>query len=259
MPESIEQFTILVLGALAAMFVITLAAKPWAHTERIPILALFLSLVAVFVSGATIFFTVFWHHADFRVYFRFPEPLQVGTNTLDVNYFFSNMGNQAVLIEDVFIDELWINSNSLNIGNAELYRCDEAIKLTFWPPEIIHGRLKDGSWFATVKPTKIYIDGTEARWSSATVEAGKMKVISATYITESLRAADYNTVVICPMITLFDSKGQPVLAVCKGWQSSDLPRGGSVAGPPAGGPPARLLPVASRGTCLTVRTSAEAS
>jgi hypothetical protein len=86
------------------MLVVTLASQPWAHSERTPILALFVALAALLWSGANTFFTFFWHPEDLRVYLHFPTPLQVGTDTLEVNYLFTNMGNQAALIEDVAMD-----------------------------------------------------------------------------------------------------------------------------------------------------------
>jgi hypothetical protein len=233
-------------------------------------LALFVAVAALLWSGANTFFTVFWHPEDLRVYLRFPKPLQVGTNTLEVNYFFTNMGNQAALIEDVAMDELWINSTPPKIG-AEFYRCDDVgylgnIRLTYAEslPESLRKQpspLKDGVLFAAAKPAKIYVDGAETKSASTTVEAGKMKMISATFETDVVPRAEYNSVVICPVIKFFDSKGQPVLAVCRGWQqSSEIESGGGMAfGPSAGGSPAKLLPVASAGSCHTVRMSPNAS
>jgi hypothetical protein len=81
-----------------------------------------------------------------------------------------------------------------------------------------------------------------------------MKVIGTTFETDPAPTAEYNTVLICPVIRFFDSKGQPVLAVCRGWQST---RGGLLGGthfgPSSGGAPARLLPVANTGSCRTIR------
>jgi hypothetical protein len=186
----------------------------------------------------------------------------VGTNTLDINYFFSNMGNQAVIIEDVAMDELWLNSDRTNmIGGAELHRCDDVgylgnTLLTLPPPVQAPLPLNDGTLFAPVRPVRIYIDGAETSSSSATVEAGKMKVIRTTFETDPAPTAEYNTVLICPVVRFFDSKGQPVLAVCRGWQSSRWSlRGGTVFGPYSGGAPARLLPVANTGSCRTIRMS----
>ena len=80
--------------------------------DRTPILALVVAVAALFWSGANTFFTFFWHPEDFRVYIRHPnaKPLQDTADTVDINYFFSNMGNQAALIEGVTMSELWINS-----------------------------------------------------------------------------------------------------------------------------------------------------
>ena len=259
----IEPLIILLLGAFAVMLVITLASEPWKHPERTPIFALFVAVAALLWSGANTFFTLFWHPEDLRVYLRFPRPLQVGTNTLDINYFFSNMGNQAIIIEDVAMDELWLNSNRTNIGGAELHRCDDVghlgnTLLTLPPPSQGPLPLND-ALFAPVRPVRIYIDGAETSSSSATVEAGKMKVIGTKFETDTAPTAEYNTVLICPVVRFFDSKGQPVLAVCRGWQSSRANLGGLPAGtlfgPSSGGAPARLLPVASAGSCRTIRMS----
>jgi hypothetical protein len=258
----IEQLIILLIGAFAVMLVITLASEPWKNPERTPVLALFVAGAALLWSGANTFFTWFWHPEDLRVYLRFPKPLQVGTDSLDITYVFSNMGNQTVLIEDVAMDELWVNNDRTNIG--ELHRCDDVgylgnTLLTHPPPaEFLqrHFPLGDGALFAPVRPAKIYMEGAAASSSSATVEAGKMKVINATFETDPAPALEYNTVLICPVVRFFDSKGQPVLAVCRGWMSSTAdPGGGTLFGPPAGGAPARLLPVASPGSCRTVRMS----
>jgi hypothetical protein len=82
-----------------------------------------------------------------------------------------------------------------------------------------------------------------------------MKVIGTTFDTDPAPAAQYNTIVICPVKRFFDSKGQPVLAVCRGWQSSHPEIGGTLFGPPAGGAPSRLLPVANSRSCRTIRRS----
>jgi hypothetical protein len=120
MPGGIEQFVILLLGAFTVMVVIALASQPWVYPERTPVLALFVAVAALLWSGANTFFTFFWHSEDLRVYLRFPRPLQVGTNALDVNYFFSNMGNQAAIIEYVAINELWVNSDHLKYQRSRI-------------------------------------------------------------------------------------------------------------------------------------------
>jgi hypothetical protein len=254
MVGGIEQLIILLLGAFAVTLVITLASEPWKYPERTPILALFVAVIALLWSGVNTFFTLFYHPEDLRVYIRFPKPLQLGTNTLDINYFFSNMGNQAVLIEDVSMDEIVLNST--NKAGAELRRCDEVglygqSLLSIEKSEQIreeHLFLSiSGAVLNPLKPAKIYIDGAETSSSSTTVEAGKMKAIGATFETERVPSA-FNTVVICPVIRFFDSKGQPVLAVCRGWQSGPISNG-----PPAGASPARLLPAQSMGLCRTLR------
>src|SRR5580704_1580608 len=100
-------------------------------TRQKPSTAIVISVVALIWSMANTYFTFFWHPQDLRVYFRFPAPAaQVGTNTLNVNYIMSNMGNQAVLIEDVGIYELWINSEHSTIRGAELHFCEDTIVIS---------------------------------------------------------------------------------------------------------------------------------
>jgi hypothetical protein len=215
-------------------------------------LSILFSLFALIVSGFTLYYTFFRHVPDLLVYLRFPQPKQLGTNTLDVNYFFSNMGNQTVFIEDVAIDELWIKSDRPGaegtiIGeHGQIEWTDESSMCndpniyleTFmdtlhafgasFPSSLTEQqhvpvmrsttedyRPLEGLRFALIKPARIYIEGAEAKAAAATVEAGKMKEIAATFERETIPLAKYN-VVVCPVIRIFDSKGQPVLAVCKG-------------------------------------------
>ena len=84
-----------------------------------------------------------------------------------------------------------------------------------------------------------------------------MKVIAATFETDPFPGAGYNMFIICPVIRLFDSKGQPVLAVCKGWLSyrpNSALRGSLFWAPTEEDMPARLLPVVNSRPCNTVRT-----
>jgi hypothetical protein len=286
MSGSIEQFIILILGAFTIIVVITLALQPWiSWVQAIPIL---LSLLALIVAGFTMYFTFFWHFSDLLVYLRFPELKQLGTNTLDVNYFFSNMGNQTAFVEDVAVDELWMKSDDpgviMGVG-SEVDRCSDANLLvptsmafeTFMPsrlpsligrqhfplfPTIRGPDTVKGVLFELFKPAKIYIDGAEAKTAAATVEAGKMKVISATFEMEPLPVAEYNVAVVCPVIRIFDSKGQPILAVCKGSKFGHLNAPNAVFdavyGLPEGSPPGRLLPVSSKGNCRTFPMSGNA-
>src|SRR6516162_9068100 len=87
--------------------------QPWfSRDQAIPIgISILAILASAGMSALTLWLANFWHRPDLVVYLRFPEPKQLGTNTLDVNYFFSNMGNQTVLVENVVIDELWIKSD----------------------------------------------------------------------------------------------------------------------------------------------------
>jgi hypothetical protein len=115
-------------------------------------------------------------------------------------------------------------------------------------------RLLEGVRFALIKPTRIYIEGAEAKAAAATVEAGKMKEIAATFETETIPLTKYNVVVVCPVIRIFDGKGQPILAVCRGGRAGHLdppaPALGDTMYGPIGGP-GRLLPAASNGNCRT--------
>jgi hypothetical protein len=72
MSGGFERFIILLLGAFIVMLVITLASEPWKYPERTPILALFVAVAALLLSGANTFFTLFYHPEDLRVYRRAP-------------------------------------------------------------------------------------------------------------------------------------------------------------------------------------------
>ena len=144
-----------------------------------------LSVLALLVSVATCYFSFFWHPQAFRVFLRFPAPLEVGMTTLSLDYFFSNMGNQATLIADVSLIELWINSEHPEIGGGELHSCRDAAPFgpsfrELLPPDVRreHIQMKSGNNFSAVQPTKVYIDGIVGETSSATVEAGKIKIIA---------------------------------------------------------------------------------
>jgi hypothetical protein len=229
----------------------------------ISVLALVISIVSPLV---TLYFTYYRHIEDLRVYLRFPEPLEVGSNTLHLNYFFSNRGNEPVMVEDVSIIELWIKSEKSNIGGAELQACDDP---TLFRPDFIaalpkqfrneHVTMKSGASFSSFRPVKTYIDGTEGESSAATVEPGKMKAITTTFEPDPVRWENYNTVVICPVIRFFDSQGRPLVATCKAWQSTTPNIGGTLMGPPWGGPSAKLLPISSDGSCRSLRVAAEFS
>jgi hypothetical protein len=85
-----------------------------------------------------------------------------------------------------------------------------------------------------------------------------MRVIAVTFVTDRYPPGGYNMFIICPLLRFFDSRGQPVFAVCRGWVSMDGDpgsRGKIFWGPAALEMSARLLPAASTGGCLTVRTS----
>jgi hypothetical protein len=209
MPDNIEHFIILLLGIFIAIVVVTTLAlrRRWVHAERMPILAFFLSVFALLATVANTYFSFFWHPSDLRVYLRFPDLGQLGADTLDLNYFFSNMGNQAAMIEDVAIDELFIKTDDLT-GAGELDRCVDIdllkstlealtpsvpVNVRKWV-ELLRGeqhrptmrQITPSTLFSVVKPTKIYIDGAEVKTAAATVEAGKMRVIAAKFETPPL-------------------------------------------------------------------------
>jgi hypothetical protein len=184
MRAGVEQLAIVLLGAFAVMLLITLASEPWKSPERTPILALIVAIAALVWSGANTFFTFFWHPEDLRVYIRSPNaippldtPPQEITDTVDVNYFFSNMGNQAALIENVAIGELWIKSTIRH--PAELDRCisegylAEILSSLASPPVRHEITLTDGSGFRLARPTKIYIDGSETNRHPRPSKQGK--------------------------------------------------------------------------------------
>jgi hypothetical protein len=229
MPGDVEYLVILLLGALALMLVITLASEPWKYRERTQILLFIVAFAALLGTSLNTFFTFFWHPEDFRIYLRSPDakPLKDKAGTVDINYFFSNMGNQSVLIEGVSMSEIWVHSATPSNGLVGLDRCNSKnysseVAGLLGSQELLptSTTMQDGSSFRLVRPAKIYVDGAETRSSTAAVEAGKMKVIAATFETDTAPGAEYNMLVICPVINLFDSKGQPVMAVCRGWVSS---------------------------------------
>jgi hypothetical protein len=77
-------------------------------------------------------------------------------------------------------------------------------------------------------------------------------MITTTFETDPIPRERYNTVLICPVIRLVDSKGQ-VFSVCQGWQSTWAEHHAKMG--PLGAPPGRLLPVSSGGSCRSVRGS----
>ena len=118
-------------------------------------------------------------------------------------------------------------------------------------------QMKNGAIYSAFRPAKTFIDGTEGASSATAVEPGKMKGITTTFETDPIPHDNFNAVVICPVIRFFDSQGRPVVATCKGWQSTWPSGGGILLGPPSGGPPAKLLPIPSGGSCRSARVAAE--
>jgi hypothetical protein len=285
---ALTKFGLFIIIAFAAMLTLTLAFKrkpffsdtkitDWLGAAFTLALAAFTwALVNVVSRQTEILSHTDMPAQDLRLYLRFPTPEQVGTDTLNVNYLFTNMGNQAVLIEDVGIYELWVNMNMKHswssVEKLPLCKADDDI---FDGPEywnsllnsvpalkgkrqmkfadgVMLGDINPGAGGMTIslyQPVDTYVDGAEEKTSSATLEAGKMRVIATRFKTDPVPRDNYNTVVICPVIRYFDSRGHPQLAVCEGWQYTTLPGGGRSEAWALGGSPAILLPIASGGSC----------
>ena len=214
-----------------------------------------ISLIALLWSMANTYFTFFWHPQDLRVYLRFPPEIQAGTDRLDLNYVFSNTGNQEVFIEDVGVYELWLTSRHSTTPASDLHLCDELLSIRR-PVSLASGKSTSsqmpGVLISFYRPEKIYVDGTEQDTSSTIVGASKFRVINSTFRTDRIPEHDYNATVVCPIIDLFDSNGSPVLAVCKGYKSIRTP--GHILGslPANYERPATLLPLSHSGSCQSI-------
>jgi hypothetical protein len=202
-----------------------------------PILSIISLIVSVLFPLLTVYLTFFRHPEALDVYFRFNDPAQVGTSTLDLGYFFSNDGSKSYMIEKVGIYELWLKSPEpisllhppSQTTTSDLSICEDksifplkSLVLAMAPPSERrhHWTLQNGGNMAVLEPTRIYIDGVEAKFASTIVEPGKTKSIIATFTTDPLDKQNYNIVVICPAVRFFNSTGHPLVAICKGWQST---------------------------------------
>jgi hypothetical protein len=83
--------------------------------------------------------------------------------------------------------------------------------------------LKNGGELRIYQPSKIYIDGSEAKFSSTVVEPRETKVIATIFKTDELDQQKYDTVLLCPSIRFFDATGRPLVAICRGWQTTIIP------------------------------------
>jgi hypothetical protein len=66
-----------------------------------------LAIIALIVSVVSVYLNFFWHPESLKVYFRFTDPRQVGTSTLDLSYIFTDSGKQSYLIDSISIYEFW--------------------------------------------------------------------------------------------------------------------------------------------------------
>jgi hypothetical protein len=186
-----SQFLALMFGALACILCIIFAfqnptTQGLSNEKNI---ATIFSVVALLVSIGNLYFTFFWHHEDLRLYLRFRDPLQVGTDKLDISYLFTNVGDRSVLVEDIGVLIFFRNAVSLYNPSREFDACATPYLYgqidiqRFAPPQYrdIGTNMKDHSFLMIYKPTDIYIDGTSVVFSSATIENNKVRSIAATF------------------------------------------------------------------------------
>jgi hypothetical protein len=214
---------------------------------------LLISVVSLVTSIGSFYFNFFYHPEDLRAYFRFPNPNDVGTDRLQLNYFFVNRGKEPSAIEDVFVIELAMASPSRR-GGSEQISCDD---WTLYPPDFIalrpselrrsHTTMQSGADFSFYEPKKLYVDGAESMSSAILIEPGKIRSIGATFQTDTVDRGKFNAVVLCPVVRLFDNLGRPVVVICKGWESSIINDGGVLSAPPPG--PVQLLPRSTYRSC----------
>src|ERR1700680_3129215 len=102
-------FLVVLLGAIACILAGILASQDTSLLSFTTII----SCIALLVSMANSYFTFFWDHENLRLYLRFRDPLQVGTDKIDLTYFFTNLGDRAILVEDLAILQFTLNAHSL--------------------------------------------------------------------------------------------------------------------------------------------------
>jgi hypothetical protein len=86
-----------------------------------PILSVIVLIFSILLPTATLYLTFFRHPESLNVYFRFNDPAQVGTATLDLGYFFSNGGSKSYMIENISIHEVWQKtSEPVSIRNVPI-------------------------------------------------------------------------------------------------------------------------------------------
>jgi hypothetical protein len=209
-------------------------------------------LVAITSLCATVYFNFFWHPESLRVYFRLPDPGEIGSNHLRANFFFINSGKEASLIEDIWLIAVAANSPARASG-SELSLCKNPFLYTpdflaLLPPNLPRRvQEQNGTVSSYLVPTSLYVDGTQTSFPSIAVEGGKMRFVSAVFEPEAMEWTTYNAVVLCPLIRFFDRQGMPRSAICEGYEQSMVSGGGILRAP--GASPAQLLPTPST-ACL---------
>jgi hypothetical protein len=218
-----------------------------------------LGMLSIIISTAalgTTFVYDFWKPEDLVVYFRFSNPIEIGTNQLHLNYIVSNSGKSPAFVEEVSLvqihyskitnDQLPLDFDICN-GDALLpytYTLDRADLKSTWKDKL-------GRYTRFYAPSKTYVDGIESVFSSLHIDAGSQRVISTLYDTDPLDWSNSNVLLLCPIVRFFDSSGRPFIAMCRGFQVDNVHFDSAAAqgrrfGQAPG--PARLLPKADS-TC----------
>jgi hypothetical protein len=228
--------------------------------------------MAIVISISNTYFNFFWYPESLKVYFRIVDPKQIGTSTLQMKYIFSDTGKQSYLIDDVFIFEFWLNTPivqkvadelTAHVPKPKLDRKDaEELNTTLSddlnmctqkivvpvdefvpkPYENIPYTLNNGGRAKAFQPEHLYVDGTETQFHSVVIKAGETRSILAMFSTMPLDKQKYNTVIICPTIRFFDSLGRPLVAMCRGWNSTYYHQNNGTGEYFLLGGPATLLP-----------------
>lgn len=213
-----------------------------------------IGVLSLLVSLATLILTYFWKPDDLVVYFRFVEPQEIGTNQVHLNYIFSNAGKTSVFIEDVSLVELFYHSNSSawTIPNLDACKNDgiETPSLIAARPSVIQSlptfHPKEQWYSMLYTPKSIFLGGVQSQFSSVNIDAGEQRAISTVYEMSPVDWSKFNVVLLCPIIRLFNSSGQPSTVICDGIQSDQFPPETGTRYTPAA--LARLLPT-SRTNC----------
>jgi hypothetical protein len=213
--------------------------------------SLIISFFALISPGLNVYMSQFWKPDDLVVYFRLPEPTQIGTERLKMSFIFSNSGRNSAFIEDVSIIQILYKNKPNNSSLPDYGICKEQ---SVFPPDFralmspetrrLPSVDKKGRMSVFYTPTTIYLDGAPSQFSALNIDAGKQRAISAIFETIAVDWSKQNIVLLCPTIRFFDASGHSHTAICEGWQSDDVysddrhlgRRFGAAPGP------ARLLP-----------------